>query len=117
MKSTKMSNNPSIEDSVIPAPAIRYSVIKKQLPTFFEVDPIKPARMKGEPLNTLSRAYVKGGFGNYTNTMFEGYVNNSRSRKHAVGAYVKHFGSQGELMTLDLMDLATMKQTYMVRNF
>jgi hypothetical protein len=95
MSAIKMTNNPSIEDAVIPAPTIKYSVVKKQIPVTFEIDPIKPARMKGEPLNSLSRAYLKGGFGNYTNTLFEGYVNNSRSRKHAIGASVKHFASQG----------------------
>ncbi|MBL4652829.1 MAG: hypothetical protein JKY53_08180, partial [Flavobacteriales bacterium] len=95
MNAVKMTNNPSIEDSVIAAPEIKYSVVKKQIPVTFDIDPIKPARMKGEPLNYLSKGYVKGGFGNYTNTMFEGYVNNSRSRKHSVGAYAKHFASQG----------------------
>ncbi|MBL4624782.1 MAG: hypothetical protein JKY42_06545, partial [Flavobacteriales bacterium] len=95
MNAIKMTNNPSIEDSVIPPPTIKYSVVKKQIPVEFSIDPIKPARMKGEPLNSLSKAYVKAGFGNYTNSLFEGYVNNSRSRKHSIGASAKHFASQG----------------------
>ena len=51
--------------------------------------------MKGEPLDSLSKGYMKGGYGNYNNTMFEGYLNNVRSRKHSVGASVQHFASQG----------------------
>ena len=95
MNAVKMTNNPSIEDSIIAAPKIIYGVVKKQIPVTFDVDPIKPARMKGEPLKSLSKVHLKGGFGNYNNTMFEGYANNSRSRKHSVGASVQHFASQG----------------------
>lgn len=91
----KIGSNPSIEDSVIPAPKIKYSTIKKQIETPFNIDPIKPARMKGVPLTKLSKGYVKGGIGNFTNTLLEAYVNNSRSRKHSVGVYAKHLASQG----------------------
>jgi hypothetical protein len=38
---------------------------------------------------------VKAGGGNYANTLFEAYVNNSRSRNQAVGIHLKHFGSLG----------------------
>jgi hypothetical protein len=91
----KISSFPSIEDKVIDAPQIKYSTIKKQVPTSFSIEPIKPARMKGDRLTKLSKAYIKAGVGNYTNNMFEAYVNNSRSRKHAVGLHVKHLGSNG----------------------
>ena len=100
MNAVKMTNNPSIEDSIIPAPEIVYGVVKKQIPITFKIDPIKPARMKGEPLNSLSKGYMKGGYGNYNNTMFEGYLNNVRSRKHSVGASMQHFASQGGINDL-----------------
>ena len=43
MNAVKMTNNPSIEDSIIPAPEIIYGVVKKQIPVTFDIDPIKPA--------------------------------------------------------------------------
>lgn len=91
----KISTFPKIQDKALEAPEIKYSSLVKQVPTSFEVEPIKAARMKGDALNKLSKAYVKAGAGNYTNNLFEAYVNNSRSRKHNVGAYVKHLGSNG----------------------
>lgn len=92
---SKIGKEPSIKEKALEAPEIKYSIIKKQEKTSFEIEPIKAARMKGDKLDKLSKAYVKGGVGNYTNNLFEVYVNNSRSRKHAVGVFAKHLGSNG----------------------
>ena len=91
----KMSSFPVIKSKSIEAPDIKYSIINKQVKTSFSVEPIKPAKMKGDRLGKLSKSYLKAGVGNYTNNMVEIYVNNSRSRKHNVGVFAKHLGSNG----------------------
>ena len=39
----KISSFPSIQDKAIEAPEIKYSTLKKQVPTSFDVEPIKAA--------------------------------------------------------------------------
>lgn len=93
----KIGTYPSIYDSAVEPPQVKYSVLTKHIANAYEVDPIKAARMKGDKLNTLSKAYFKAGFGNYTNNLFEFYLNNTRSRKHHIGLELNHFGSNGGL--------------------
>jgi hypothetical protein len=48
----KISSFPKIQESVVPVPNIQYSIIKKQIPTSFEVEPIKPAKIKGDKISS-----------------------------------------------------------------
>ena len=55
----KLSELPLIKDSVTIESKFQYAIETKQLPTDFQVDPIKPATMLGEPLSKLYNSYAK----------------------------------------------------------
>lgn len=94
----KLSNNPKVLDTTIKIDQnANYKIKEVQAPTEFKTDPIKPAKMKGEPLNKLYRAYVLGGFGNNLTTRGEMVINATRSRKWDYGLKAWHHGSNGNV--------------------
>jgi len=94
----KISDNPRISDTLKPeVGSLTYELVSKQIPTEFNVIPIKAAVMKGEPLEKLYRAYAKGGYGIYNTALGEVYINNLRSRTKNAGFYAKHLSSTGNI--------------------
>ncbi len=94
----KLSDNPKVLDTVIDLKTnAEYKVKSVQAETEFTTEPIKPAKMKGEPLNKLYRAYVLGGFGNNLSTRGELVLNATRSRKWDYGLKAWHHGSNGNV--------------------
>ena len=78
----KLSNNPKVLDTIINInQEAAYKVKDVQAETEFQTEPIKPAKMKGEPLNKLYRAYVLAGVGNNLSNRGEFVLNSTRSRK------------------------------------
>ncbi|HRP60427.1 MAG TPA: hypothetical protein PK833_09120, partial [Vicingus sp.] len=45
----KLKDNPSIQDTDKVIPTLNYTFINKQVPVDFVVEPILPAKIKGEP--------------------------------------------------------------------
>lgn len=96
-KSNKLPEIPkTIETNVKPI-AVEYSFINKQLENRFDIDPIKPAKMKGEPLDKLYNHYVKAGLGNNLSTLLDVNINSKRSRKYMYGVTLNHLGSAGKV--------------------
>ena len=91
----KIKSNPSIKDTNKIIPKLKYSFLNKQLPVYFELDPIKPAKIKGEPLVKLYRGYVKAGFGTNATPLIEAYYSSKRSKDLSYGIFAKHFSSKG----------------------
>jgi len=91
----KIKNNPSINDTNKIIPKLNYSFLEKQIPVDFEIDTIKAAKIKGEPLVKLYRGYAKFGLGNNTTPLAELYYNAKRSKKIAYGFFGKHLSSSG----------------------
>lgn len=91
----KIKQNPSIKDTNKIIPELKYSFLKKQVPVSFQLNPIKPAKIKGEPLVKLYRGYAKLGFGTNTTPLAELYYNAKRSKKFGYGFSGKHFSSSG----------------------
>ena len=85
----KITHLPKITDTVKVIPDIRYLLHTKPLNLGFEIEPISPAKMVGEPLTKLYNSYVKIGLGTKVLPMFEAYVNNKRSKDYSIGAYYK----------------------------
>lgn len=95
-KAVRKIDLPQVKDTVPPSPKLNYEFIRKQHPTSVSLDTIKPARIKGLPLSRLDRAYVRAGLGTLTSTMFDGYLNSVRSRKHALGVRFQHMATSGD---------------------
>ncbi len=89
----KITHLPRITDTVKTIPEIKYILQTKPLNVGYEVTPIKPAKMVGEPLSKLYNGYVKVGLGTKMLPMIEGYVNNKRSKEYSLGAYYKFHNS------------------------
>lgn len=93
----KINTNPVINDSVPPIPKLEYSNINKIFTTDYKVEPITPAKMKGEPLQKLNNNYAKIGFGNYFTSNLEAYIGSGRSKKLNYAVSGKHFSSAGNI--------------------
>lgn len=86
---------PSFLDTFMLPPSVRYDVVNKKIETNYNIQPIESAKMKGEPLSNLYRAYVRGGIGNYTNTLAEISLNGLRSREYAWSVFARNTASAG----------------------
>ena len=93
MDANKINENPIIDDSTKKLPVSGYGINSKQISTGFDVEPIKPAQMIGEPLTKLYNAFLKAGFGNYSTPYGELWVNNLRSKESSYGTRLKHLSS------------------------
>lgn len=93
----KINDNPTIKDSTQKIPVSDYGINSKKINTGFDVDPIKPAQMVGEPLTKLYNALVKLGMGTYTTPYGELWFNNLRSKEGAYGLRLKHLSSSATL--------------------
>lgn len=101
IKSNKISEMPQSRDSVMEIPKIIYYLEPAQHEVNFEVEPIKPARLKiVEPLEKLYAGYVKAGIGNYTTPYVEAYYNSTRSKKNSWGIDLLHHSSLGSINDL-----------------
>jgi len=93
----KINDNPKITDTVVEKLNLNYQITPKLYNTSFAVDPIKPAKMVGQPLTKLYKSYAKVGFGTKTTPLAEFYFNNLRSTSESIGFYYKHLSSSGKL--------------------
>ena len=93
----KINDMPVVKDSVPPVPQLNYNINPKKINTPFTVEPLKPAKMVGEPLTKLYNSLVKVGMGNYTSPYAEIFFNNLRSKDISYGAHLNHFSSQSTL--------------------
>jgi hypothetical protein len=91
----KIKDNPSIKDTGKIIPQLTYNFLDKQIPVGFQIDPIKAAKIKGEPLVKLYRGYAKVGFGSNATPLAELYYNAKRSKNLAFGFFGKHLSSSG----------------------
>jgi hypothetical protein len=91
----KIKENPSINDTNKIIPELKYSFLDKQVPVNFNIDTIKPAKIKGEPLVKLYRGYAKVGFGTNTTPLAELYFNAKRSKGFGYGFSGRHLSSSG----------------------
>lgn len=100
----KISTNPKIENSDSSKPKVSYNVQPKELKIPFKTNTISPARIKDEKIPDLHNFYIKTGFGRFTTPLAEVYYNNKWSRDYSVGAFVKHYSSQGQIFNSGFSD-------------
>jgi hypothetical protein len=93
----KIGKNPVINDTTSKIPVSKYTLIDKKVATNFEVEPIPSAKMKQESLTKLNRSYVKGGYGNYSTSLGEFYLNSQRSKEWNYTAYGRHLATTGSI--------------------
>lgn len=94
--SAKLSTWPTIKESVVEMPPIKYSLLPFKPLVSIEPKSIEAAKVNVEPrLPKLYRGYIKGGFGVYTTALLDVYYMDERSRNGAWGIEYKHLSSAG----------------------
>jgi len=92
----KLKSSPRIYDSLqVEKEELSYDVLSKGLNTAFVPKTLKPAKLKGEPLEKLYNAYARFGVGLYATTYGDLLVNNLRSKKSNFGLNYHHHASNG----------------------
>ena len=92
----KLKAMPSMIDTAIEVSQPEFSVSPFVANTTFDVDPLKPARLKiVEPLNKYYRMYALAGFGLYTSPKAALSFSSLRSREWNYGIVVDHFSGNG----------------------
>lgn len=97
----KISFLPENKDVQFSTPQFEYSVSPKRLDNGFEPDPIKPAKTMASSLPKIYNSWLKVGLGNYSTSLAEFNISNSRSKEYAYGAYVYHKSSSGNLRLMN----------------
>lgn len=96
-ESNKLNETPAVVDSTKKIDVKGYSFNSKKISTGFDVEPIAPAQMVGEPLTKLYNGLVKIGMGTYTTPYGEAWFNHLRSKEYAYGLRLKHLSSKATL--------------------
>jgi hypothetical protein len=97
-ESVKLSRNPEpAQGKPVVTPVFVPRQLDKKAEVKFEPELLKPARLKGEPLSKLYRAYALGAIGNRFSTRAEVVVNSLRSKTWDYGVALRHHGSSGEV--------------------
>lgn len=96
IKDAKKINHQPIINSVDKSrPDFKYEMVPQDQSYEFIPDTIDAVKIKGEPLSTLHRAYLKAGMGSFLNNYGELHINSLRSRDFQWGLDVHHLGSNG----------------------
>lgn len=90
VEAKKITSDPVIDDDLKIELDLNYSFVDKQVPVSYEVEPIKAAKIKGEPLVKLYNGYSRIGVGNSMVPFAEVYYNNLRSKKYSIGGHAKY---------------------------
>jgi len=93
----KISDFPKVKDAPVPKTELNYKIISNKFSSDFEVVPIKPARIKGEPLQKLYRGYVKIAGGSPGIFTANAFYNSLRSKRQSWGIHLNHFSSAGNV--------------------
>lgn len=86
----KISSDPEIDDDLKIELDLDYSFVNKQIPVTFQLEPITPAKIKGEPLVKLYNGYARVGVGNALVPFGEIYYNTLRSKEYSIGAHASY---------------------------
>jgi hypothetical protein len=93
----KKSYLPEINDTARVTPVFSYDFVSRPFTPTYTINPIKPASLLSDPLPRLYKSYVRVGFGNNNTPLAELSITNHRSKKGAVGMYLKHYSSNGKV--------------------
>ena len=84
----KIVDIPKIFDTLKVHKKVHYSTLSKQYQTVYQIDTIRAAKIKGEPIPRLYQTYLKLKLGNTALPSFEGYYNSLRNKQSSYGVEV-----------------------------
>ena len=94
-QSVKINSAPALPDSSPKMKVGPYTIFSTQLPTTFDLVPIKAASIQGEPLQKLTPGFIKLGFSAPYNIIDAGaFYNSVRSKESSYGIAVQTLSSE-----------------------
>jgi hypothetical protein len=96
-EAVKKSYLPDMTDTSHVSPDFRYNITPGQFMPVYNINPIKAANLLADPLPKLYKSFVNAGFGNYLTPLAEISITSDRSKKGAIGAYARHFSTNGKV--------------------
>ncbi|MCK4921331.1 MAG: hypothetical protein KAS71_09815, partial [Bacteroidales bacterium] len=93
----KINLLPEFKDTTSVYHEFEYEITPKRFATNFRIRPIQAANMIGLPLNRLYKSQLHLGMDNNISPYAELTVNQLRDRKTAIGLYLKHHSSAGDI--------------------
>ena len=93
----KRSFLPELNDTMQIKPEFRYDVNSVPFMPEYTISPIKAAALLPDPLPKLYKSYITAGLGTHLSPFGELSISNERSKKGAMGVYVRHFSSNGKV--------------------
>jgi hypothetical protein len=92
-EAVKISDNPSIFDTVFEAPDFKFSIMNKVFPTRITIEPITAAKVRSESTKEQYKGTIIGGMGTYITPYFEEFYSNSDDNSLFWGVHFKHYSS------------------------
>ncbi len=97
----KIVDIPKIFDTVKVQKEVHYNTLSKQYQTSYQIDTIRAAKIKGEPIPRLYQTYLKLGLGNTALPSFEGYYNSLRNKQWSYGVEAGYHNSPAKVGVYD----------------
>ncbi len=96
-KAEKLNFYPKIQNEQIQLPVLRYDFKPFIYESWFDLEPVKPARVGKEQMPLLMRNYIKAGYGNNNTPFLDFYAGSLANKEYAFGLNLKHFSSDGNI--------------------
>jgi hypothetical protein len=96
-EANKISLLPEFNDTIRVNPDFGYIIYPKRFETDYKIDPIKPAKMVGLPIQKIYKTQLTLGAGNYMTPYMELSINQLRAKTTQLGFYYNHLSSTGQL--------------------
>jgi hypothetical protein len=93
----KRSYLPDMTDTAKVKTDFNYDLRPEPFLPSYTISPIRPASLLPDPLSKLYNSFIRFGFGNYITPLAEVSITNQRSKKGAIGIYVRHFSTNGKV--------------------
>lgn len=93
----KIRSNPPVPQISVEQEEVNYSIRSVAIPVSFDVEPIRAARMGGDPLDRLYHNHIRLGMGTSAMPLVEYFYNSTRSRQHSYGLHFKHLSASGAI--------------------
>lgn len=110
----KLADNPKLSDTIKITKSVSYKPLKRRFETQFKLNPIKSAKIKGEPLSKLYHTYIYGGVGNMSMPTSRIFYSSDRNKSLTYGlalGYVESYSNVKSAFDIEQKVSAAFRET------
>tara|TARA_B100000497_G_C7692323_1_gene421384 strand:+ start:1785 stop:3482 length:1698 start_codon:yes stop_codon:yes gene_type:complete len=96
-EANKLTDIPTLSDTIKTVKNVSYSPINKRFESQLKLNPIKAAKIKGEPLNKLYHTYIYGGLGNMSMPTSKLFYSSDRNKSISYGLSLSYIESYSDV--------------------